>query len=74
MCMSFRFQNLLQRHGRIEDEIKAFETDVNRLDKLAILMTKAANTHKVCMIYHIPRILHFQQLGIIDIHVLYIVN
>merc|ERR550532_1374334 len=40
-------KNLLQRHGRIEDEIKAFETDVNRLDKLAILMTKAANTHKM---------------------------
>ena len=37
-------QNLLQRHNHLDEEIKAFGQDVERLDQLAALMTKAATT------------------------------
>jgi spectrin beta len=43
----FFVQNLTVRHGRLEEEIKAFETDLKRLDNLATLMTKASSAHKV---------------------------
>ena len=41
------FQNLLNRHGHLEDEIKAYEADIERLKQLATLMTKAENLHNV---------------------------
>jgi len=33
---------LLQRHNHLEEEIKAFEEDIKRLDEHASLMTRAA--------------------------------
>jgi len=37
-------KNLLQRHNHLDEEIKAFGQDIERLDQLAALMTKASNT------------------------------
>jgi len=37
-------KNLLQRHNILDEEIKAFEHDIERLGQLAALMTKAAST------------------------------
>ncbi|ESO10412.1 hypothetical protein HELRODRAFT_183634 [Helobdella robusta] len=37
-------QNLLQRHIRLDGEIKSFEQDIYRLDQLAALMTKASSS------------------------------
>ena len=38
---------LLSRHNRLEGEIKAFGSEIKRLDELAQLMTKAASEHNV---------------------------
>ncbi len=38
-------------HGRHEGEIRAYEEDINRLNQLATLMTKAAHQHKVSVFY-----------------------
>ena len=40
-------QALLYRHNRLEGEIKAFSSEIKRLDELAQLMTKAASEHNV---------------------------
>ena len=40
-------QSLLQRHNHLEEEVKAFENDVQRLDRLSTLMTKDAKVHKI---------------------------
>jgi len=40
-------QALLGRHNRLEGEIKAFGSEIKRLDELAQLMTKAASEHNV---------------------------
>ena len=37
----------MNRHGHLEDEIKAYEADIERLKQLATLMTKAENLHNV---------------------------
>ena len=42
-------QTLLQRYLRLEGEIKAYEEDINRLNQLATLMTKASNVHNVSL-------------------------
>lgn len=47
-------KNLLQRHNRLDEEIKAFEDDIKRLDQLATLMTKAAPAHSVCTVLESP--------------------
>ena len=38
---------LLSRHNRLEGEIKAFGSEIKRLDELTQLMTKAASEHNV---------------------------
>ncbi|XP_053397817.1 spectrin alpha chain, non-erythrocytic 1-like isoform X2 [Mercenaria mercenaria] len=40
-------QTLLSRHNRLEGEIKAFGSEIKRLDELAQLMTKAASEHNI---------------------------
>ena len=40
---------LLSRHNRLEGEIKAFGSEIKRLDELAQLMTKAASEHNVSL-------------------------
>ena len=40
-------QNLLQRHMRQEEEIKAYDGEIKRLNQLATLMTKAQTSHNV---------------------------
>ena len=40
-------KSLLKRHIRVEEEISAYDDDIRRLDHMAVLMTKAANVHKV---------------------------
>lgn len=40
-------QNLLKRHAHLDREIKAFDYDIKRLDKLASLMTKATSRHQL---------------------------
>ena len=40
-------QALFTRHNRLEGEVKAFGSEIKRLEKLAQLMTKAASEHKV---------------------------
>lgn len=40
-------QALLQRHRRLESEIKAYEDDLQRLNNLATLMTKDSKSHNV---------------------------
>jgi len=37
-------KNLLQRHNHLDEEIKAFGHDIERLDQLAAMMTKAASS------------------------------
>ncbi|KAL5008187.1 hypothetical protein ScPMuIL_013768 [Solemya velum] len=40
-------QALLSRHNRLDSEIKAFNSEIKRLDELAQLMTKAASEHNI---------------------------
>lgn len=40
-------QALLSRHNRLDIDIRAFNTEIKRLDELAMLMTKAASEHNV---------------------------
>ena len=40
-------KSLLQRHTRLEEEVRAYSDDIARLQELATLMTKAANAHNV---------------------------
>ncbi|XP_014671015.1 PREDICTED: spectrin beta chain, non-erythrocytic 5-like [Priapulus caudatus] len=40
-------QALLQRHKQIESEIKAYESDIHRLNNVAILMTQDAKKHSI---------------------------
>ncbi|XP_052769142.1 spectrin beta chain, non-erythrocytic 2-like isoform X1 [Mya arenaria] len=40
-------QALLNRHNRLEGEIKAFGSEIKRLDELTQLMTKAATEHNI---------------------------
>ncbi|PVD25646.1 hypothetical protein C0Q70_13305 [Pomacea canaliculata] len=40
-------QALLSRHNRLDIDIRAFNTEIKRLDELAMLMTKAASEHNI---------------------------
>lgn len=40
-------QALLSRHNRLDQDIKAFNGEIKRLDELSVLMTKAASEHNV---------------------------
>lgn len=40
-------QALLSRHNRLNQDIKAFNGEIKRLEELAVLMTKAASEHNV---------------------------
>lgn len=51
-----QFQNLLKRHAHLDREIKAFDYDIKRLDKLASLMTKATSRHQVKLMAVLVRI------------------
>ncbi|XP_055880886.1 spectrin beta chain, non-erythrocytic 2-like isoform X3 [Biomphalaria glabrata] len=40
-------QALLSRHNRLDQDIKAFNGEIKRLDELSVLMTKAASEHNI---------------------------
>lgn len=40
-------KSLLQRHARLEEEVRAYQDDIKHLQELATLMTKAAHAHNV---------------------------
>ncbi|XP_059148013.1 spectrin beta chain, non-erythrocytic 2-like isoform X3 [Physella acuta] len=47
-------QALLSRHNRLDQDIRAFNTEIKRLEELSVLMTKAANEHNISPAKFLP--------------------